>query len=169
MPCPSRQVSYVLGMPFVKPRDTVTHLPVEIVSRSIRQAVWQVDVNVPVTAIRGMSELVAASTAQQRFLTVLLASFAGIAVLLAALGMYATLAYTVNQRSREIGIRIALGSSIRQAMVCIGATGMSASTQTPRFSSRRRNRSRARASRDSTVPRRHPSRRAIASVLIPSK
>jgi predicted permease len=90
-----------------------TKLPAASLAQSIRQAVWHVDADVPVTAIRGMSEIVAASTAQRRFQTLLLAIFAAIAIMLASLGIYGTLSYSVNQRYREIGIRLALGAQGR--------------------------------------------------------
>jgi predicted permease len=90
-----------------------TKLPVPSVAPSIREAVRQIDADVPVTAIRAMSEIVATSTAQRRFQMLLLTTFAGIAMLLAALGIFGTLSYSVNQRSREIGIRLALGAKGR--------------------------------------------------------
>jgi predicted permease len=102
-----------------------TEMPVDSVARSIRQAVAQIDANVPVSAIRGMREIVDTSTAQRRFQTLLLTAFAGIAMLLAALGIYGALSYSVNRRYREIGIRMALGAQgvdvgtlvLRQALV----------------------------------------------------
>jgi len=97
--------------------------PHSIVS-GLRETVKRINPNQPVVKIRTMEETVSQNFAQPRFRSILLVIFAGIAVLIAAVGVYGVMAYATLQRSGEIAIRMALGCSRDGIFALILADGM---------------------------------------------
>jgi predicted permease len=97
--------------------------PLNYVS-AVRGEVQALDPDQPIASVYTMEQLMRESVARARFITMLLTIFAGVALILSAVGIYGVMSYTVTQRTHEIGIRIALGATNRNVVSMVVAEGM---------------------------------------------